>query len=374
MSDEIKKGLLGIVVDETTISQVMPEINSLTYRGYTVQELCDKCSFEEVAYLVLNEELPNKKQLKKFIKEERSNRKLSKQILKDIQKMPKKAHPMDVVRTVVSLMALEDKETRDNSPEANKRKAIKIFAKTPAGIAAFFRSRKGKNIISPKRNLSFSENFFHMCFGKVPSKEIVKAFDVSLILYAEHSFNVSTFTARTITSSLSDIHGAITGAIASLKGPLHGGANEEVMHMMKKIKKPENALKWINNALDKKDVVMGFGHRVYKKGDSRVPTMEKYFKKVSSIKGDKKFIKIYDIVKQVMINRKDIHPNVDYPTGPTYHLMGFDTDFFTPIFVISRITGWAAHIMEQHAANKLIRPLSKYKGQKHRKVMPLNYR
>ena len=371
MSDEIKKGLLGIVVDETTISQVMPEINSLTYRGYTVQELCDKCSFEEVAYLVLNGELPNKKQLKKFIKEEKSNRKLSKQILKDIQKMPKKAHPMDVVRTAVSLMALEDKETKDSSPKANMRKAMRIFAKTPAAVAAFFRVRKGKKIINPKKNFSFSENFFHMCFGKVPNKKIVKAFDVSLILYAEHSFNVSTFTARTITSSLSDIHGAITGAIASLKGPLHGGANEEVMHMMNKIKKPENALKWINNALDKKEVVMGFGHRVYKKGDSRVPTMEKYFKEVARIKGDKKFSKIYDIVEKVMIKRKNIHPNVDYPTGPTYHLMGFDTDFFTPIFVISRITGWSAHIMEQHSANKLIRPLSKYSGEKHRKVIPL---
>ena len=374
MSDKINKGLLGIVVDETTISQVIPEINSLTYRGYTVQELCDKCSFEEVAYLILNGELPNKKQLKKFIKEEKSDRKLSKQILNDIQKMPKKAHPMDVVRTAVSLMALEDKETKDNSPQANMKKAVRIFAKTPTALAAFFRARKSKKIISPKKNLSFAENFFHMCFGKVPSKEIVKAFDVSLILYAEHSFNVSTFTARTITSSLSDIHGAIVGAIASLKGPLHGGANEEVMHMMNKIKKPENALKWINNALDKKEVVMGFGHRVYKKGDSRVPTMEKYFKKVSLIKGDKKFIKIYDIVKKVMIDRKDIHPNVDYPTGPTYHLMGFDTDFFTPIFVISRITGWAAHIMEQHAANKLIRPLSKYSGEKHRRVMLLNQR
>ena len=213
-----------------------------------------------------------------------------------------------------------------------------------------------------------------MCFGKVPNKEIVKAFDVSLILYAEHSFNVSTFTARTITSSLSDIHGAITGAIASLKGPLHGGANEEVMHMMNKIKKPENALKWINNALDNKDVVMGFGHRVYKSGDSRVPTMREYFGKVAKIKKDKKFEKIYDIVEKVMIDRKNIHPNVDYPTGPTYHLMGFDTDFFTPIFVTSRITGWSAHIMEQHTANKLIRPLSKYSGPKHRKVMLLNQR
>ncbi len=374
MSEEIKKGLLGIVVDETTISQVMPEINSLTYRGYTVQELCDKCSFEEVAYLVLKTELPNKKQLKKFIKEERSSRKLSVQILKDIQKMPKKAHPMDVIRTAVSLMALEDKDTKNNSPEANMRKAIRIFAKTPTAIAAFFRSRKGKKLIPPKKNLSFSENFFHMCFGKVPNKEIVKAFDVSLILYAEHSFNVSTFTARTITSSLSDIHGAIVGAIASLKGPLHGGANEEVMHMISKINSPENAKKWINRALDNKEVVMGFGHRVYKSGDSRVPTMKKYFMKVSKIKKDKKFYKIYDIVERVMIERKNIYPNLDYPTGPTYHLMGFDTDFFTPIFVISRITGWSAHIMEQHASNKLIRPLSKYKGEKHRKVMLLNHR
>jgi len=374
MGDDIKKGLLGIVVDETTVSQVMPDINSLTYRGYAVQDLCEKCNFEEVAYLVLNGELPKKNQLKKFIKNERSERKLSKQILSDIQKMPKKAHPMDVVRTAVSLMSLEDKDARNNSPAANMRKAIRILAKTPTALSAYFRTRKGKKIISPRKNLSFSENFFYMCFGKVPSKEIVKTFDVSLILYAEHSFNVSTFTARTITSSLSDIHGAITGAIASLKGPLHGGANEEVMHMMNKIKKPENAFKWINNALDRKEVIMGFGHRVYKKGDSRVPTMEKYFKKVSKIKNDKKFLKIYDTVKNVMIKRKDIHPNVDFPTGPTYHLMGFDTDFFTPIFVISRITGWSAHIMEQHAANKLIRPLSKYSGEKHRKVMLLNQR
>ena len=374
MSDEIKKGLLGIVVDETEVSKVMPEINSLTYRGYAAQDLCAKCKFEEVAYLILNGELPNKKQLKQFEKKERKERKLSKTILENIKKFPKKAHPMDVARTAVSIMGLEDKETKDNSPKANIRKVMRIFAKTPVALAAFYRARKGKKIIPPKKKLSFSENFFHMCFGKVPNKDIVKAFDVSLILYAEHSFNVSTFTARTITSSLSDIHGAITGAIASLKGPLHGGANEEVMHMMNKIKKPENALKWINNALDKKEVVMGFGHRVYKSGDSRVPTMREYFAKVAKVKKDKKFEKIYDIVEKVMIERKNIHPNVDYPTGPTYHLMGFDTDFFTPIFVISRITGWSAHIMEQHAANKLIRPLASYKGNKHRKVLQLNQR
>ena len=374
MSEDIKKGLMGVTVDETAISKVMPEINSLTYRGYAAQDLCAKCKFEEVAYLILNGELPNKKQLKNFEKDESKERKLSKSLINAIKSIPKTAHPMDVARTAVSIMGLEDKDTRDNSPKANMRKVMRIFSKTPVALAAFYRTRKGKKIIPPKKNLSFSENFFHMCFGKVPNKDIVKAFDVSLILYAEHSFNVSTFTARTITSSLSDIHGAITGAIASLKGPLHGGANEEVMHMMNKIKKPENALKWINMALDNKDVVMGFGHRVYKSGDSRVPTMREYFGKVAKIKKDKKFEKIYDIVEKVMIERKNIHPNVDYPTGPTYHLMGFDTDFFTPIFVISRITGWSAHIMEQHAANKLIRPLSKYSGAKHRKVMLLNQR
>ena len=374
MSEDIKKGLMGVTVDETSVSKVMPEINSLTYRGYAAQDLCATCRFEEVAYLILNGELPNKKQLKNFEKQERKERKISKSLIDAIKKTPKKAHPMDVARTAVSIMGLEDKDTRDNSAKANMQKVMRIFAKTPVALAAFYRSRKGKKIIPPKKDLSFSENFFHMCFGKVPNKDIVKAFDVSLILYAEHSFNVSTFTARTITSSLSDIHGAITGAIASLKGPLHGGANEEVMHMMNKIKKPENALKWINKALDNKDVVMGFGHRVYKSGDSRVPTMRDYFGKVAKIKKDKKFEKIYDIVEKVMIEKKNIHPNVDYPTGPTYHLMGFDTDFFTPIFVISRITGWSAHIMEQHADNKLIRPLASYNGSQHRKVTQLNKR
>jgi len=374
MSDEIKKGLLGIVVDETTISHVVPELSALTYRGYKVQDLCDKCDFEEVAYLVLHGELPSKAQLKKFSKEEKSNRKLSKTIIKNIEQMPKNAHPMDVIRTCVSLMALEDKDTKDNSPKANMRKALKIFSQTPTAVAAYFRARKGKKIISPDKKLSFSENFFKMMFGKVPDKEIVRAFDISLILYAEHSFNVSTFTARTITSSLSDLHGAITGAIASLKGPLHGGANEAVMHMMKDIGKPEKAKKWIDNALTKKKVVMGFGHRVYRTGDSRVPTMKHYMFKVAKLLKKEKYTKMYETLEQVMLEKKNIHPNVDFPCGPTYYMMGIDIDFYTPIFVMSRITGWSAHIMEQHASNKLIRPLSKYRGEEVREVMLLNQR
>ena len=374
MSEEIKKGLLGIVVDETTISHVVPELSALTYRGYKVQDLCDKCNFEEVAYLVLHGDLPSKRQLKQFIKEERSERKLSKQIIKDIQKMPKKAHPMDVIRTCVSLMSLEDKDTRDNSPKANMKKAMRIFAKTPTAVAAYFRARKGKKIIPPDTKLTFSENFFKMMFGKVPDKEIVRAFDISLILYAEHSFNVSTFTARTITSSLSDLHGAVTGAIASLKGPLHGGANEAVMNMMKDIGKPQNAKKWIENALAKKKVVMGFGHRVYRTGDSRVPTMKHYMFKVAKLLKKEKYTEMYEILEKIMFEKKNIHPNVDFPCGPTYYMMGIDIDFYTPIFVMSRITGWSAHIMEQHASNKLIRPLSKYRGREVREVVLLNQR
>ena len=374
MSEEIKKGLLGIVVDETTISHVVPELSTLTYRGYKVQDLCDKCDFEEVAYLVLYGELPSKKQLKNFIKEERSQRKLSKKLVKNIQQMPKDAHPMDVVRTCVSLMALEDKDTKDNSPKANMRKAIRIFAKTPSVVAAYFRARKGKKIISPNEKMSYAENFFKMMFNKVPDKEIVRAFDVSLILYAEHSFNVSTFTARTITSSLSDLHGAITGAIASLKGPLHGGANEAVMNMMKEIGKPEKVKKWIENALDKKKVIMGFGHRVYRSGDSRVPTLKHYLFKIAKLLKKEKYTKIYQELESVMLAKKNIHPNVDFPCGPIYYMMGIDIDFYTPIFVMSRIIGWSAHIMEQHSSNKLIRPLSKYKGKEVREVVLLNQR
>ena len=374
MSDEIKKGLVGVISDETKVSKVMPEINSLTYRGYAVQDLAEECSFEEVAYLLLYGELPNKKQLKKFEKEERKNRDISKNLIKIIKNYPKKSHPMDTTRTSISVMGLEDPETSDNSEKANYRKAIRLLAKISTAVAANFRTRKGKKIIKPNKKLSFSENFFHMCFEKVPSKEVVKAFDVSMILYAEHSFNASTFTSRVITSSLSDMHGAVTGAVASLKGPLHGGANEAVMHMLKEVKKPENAEKWILEKIKSKGLLMGFGHRVYKNGDSRVPTMKKYYLKTAEFYKNKKYQAISQILEDTMTKEKNIHPNLDFPAGPTYYLMGFDIDFFTPIFVASRITGWTAHVMEQFSDNRLIRPLSAYTGSEHRKVQNIKDR
>jgi 2-methylcitrate synthase len=371
---EIKKGLVGVIADETKVSEVMPDINSLTYRGYAVQDLAEACVFEEVAYLLLNGELPNKSQLAKFQEEERNNREISSNLKKVIQSYPKNAHPMDTTRTSVSHLGLEDSETTKNTIEANYKKFIRIFAKTPTAVATNFRTRKELDIIDPKKDLSFSENFFHMCFGKVPSKDVVKAFDVSLILYAEHSFNASTFASRVITSTLADIHSAIVGGISALKGPLHGGANEAVMEMFFDIKEPENAEKYILNKIKNKDLIIGFGHRVYKKGDSRVPTMTKYYYKTAEFYKNEKFPKISKILEETMIKEKNIFPNLDFPSGPTYYLMGFDVDFFTPIFVITRITGWSAHINEQLKDNRLIRPLSKYTGSLHRKVKPIEQR
>ena len=371
---EIKKGLVGVIADETKVSEVMPDINSLTYRGYAVQDLAEACVFEEVAYLLLNGELPSKSQLAKFQEEERNNREISSNLKKIIQSYPQNAHPMDTTRTSVSHLGLEDSETATNTIEANYKKFIRIFAKTPTAVAANFRTRKELDIIDPKKDLSFSENFFHMCFGKVPSKDVVKAFDVSLILYAEHSFNASTFTSRVIASTLADIHSAIVGGISALKGPLHGGANEAVMEMFLEIKEPENAEKYILNKIKNKDLIIGFGHRVYKKGDSRVPTMTKYYYKTAEFYKNEKFPKISKILEQTMIKEKNIFPNLDFPSGPTYYLMGFDVNFFTPIFVMSRITGWSAHVNEQLKDNRLIRPLSKYTGSIHRKVKPTEQR
>ncbi len=365
---EIKKGLDGVVVDDTAISKVMPDINALVYYGYPVQDLADQCSFEEVAYLLWHGELPNNNQLSEFTKIERSRRKLSPTLLDVIAKFPKHSHPMDTLRTGVSFLGLEDARIWDNSPATNYDKSLSLLSKIPTIIAADYRNKKGLKVLEPKEDLNMSENFFYMCFGEVPHKDVVKAFDASLTLYAEHSFNASTFAGRVITSTKSDLYSAVTGAIGALKGPLHGGANEQVMYMLKEVGDKANAESWMLDALDKKKTIMGFGHRVYKRGDSRAPTMNKYGLQVAKIKGESKWHDISAILEKVMVEKKNIHPNLDFPAGPAYYLMGFDIDMFTPIFVMSRITGWTAHIIEQTANNRLIRPLSNYTGRTERKV------
>ena len=370
----IYKGLAGVTVDTTSVSKVMPETNSLTYRGYAVQDLAANCKFEEVAYLLWNGELPNKKQLRNFANDERRRRNISRAHVDVIRQYPKRAHPMDTLRTSVSYLGTTETAWGGEHADKDLDRAMNMLAKIPTMIATDYRFRKGLRRKAPRKDLSISENFFYMCFGKVPAKEVIRAFDISMILYAEHSFNASTFTARVITSSRSDIYSAVTGGIGSLKGPLHGGANEAVMHNLIEIGLPARAEKWLRDKQAAKQLVMGFGHRVYKQGDSRVPTMRAALEDLAKWKGDQKWLKISDILQEIMVNEKGIYPNLDFPAGPAYYLMGFEIDMYTPIFVMSRITGWAAHILEQNASNSLIRPLSAYGGPKQRKFKVISKR
>ena len=373
MTDQdIKKGLAGVVVDTTAISKVNPDTNSLLYRGYPVQELADRCSFEEVAFLLWYGELPTETQLAAFEKFERSNRALDENVKRVIDELPMTAHPMDVVRTAVSVIGASDPMTPDDSPEANLDKAIRLFAKLPSIVTYDQRRRHELEFVEPRDDLGYSANFLWQAFGEVQELPVVNAFDVSMILYAEHSFNASTFTARVIASTLSDLYSAVTGAIGALKGPLHGGANEAVMHAFEEIGPGEGgadrAVAWLDTALAEKRKIMGFGHRVYKHGDSRVPTMRDSLERMVEYYDRPDLLELYVALEDAMAERKNIKPNLDYPAGPTYHLMGFDTEMFTPLFVASRVTGWTAHVMEQLAANALIRPLSVYNGPDERHV------
>lgn len=370
----VKKGLEGVVADTTEVSKVMPEINALVYRGYPVQDLAENCCFEEVAFLLWNGELPNQSQLDEFKAQERKYREVSSDLLNVVKKFPKNAHPMDTIRTGVSFLGMEDPRTFDNSDAANRDKALRLLAAIPTIIAADYRARNGKEIIGPRQDLDYSENFFHMCFGEIPREEVIKAFEVSLVLYAEHGFNASTFASRVITSTTSDMFSAVVGGIGALKGPLHGGANEQVMHMLKEVNDPATAAQWMRDALAQKKKVMGFGHRVYRSGDSRVPTMKKYSAGLGALLGQEKWQQISDALEEVMVGEKGIHPNLDFPAGPAYYLMGFDIDMFTPIFVMSRITGWTAHIIEQCQNNRIIRPLCQYTGEGERSVKAISER
>jgi 2-methylcitrate synthase len=358
---EIKKGLAGVVVDTTAVSKVNPDTNSLLYRGYPVQDLAAKCTFEEVAYLLWKGDLPDPDQLEGFERLERSRRQLPEVARAAIDLLPVDAHPMDVVRTAVSALGAADPNAADSDPEANLDKAITLFAQLPAIVAYIQRRRRGLDLIEPRGDLGYSANFLHMTFGQVPDLVAVTAFDVSMILYAEHSFNASTFTARVVTSTLADLYSAVVAAIGALKGPLHGGANEAVMHIFDEIG-------WLDAALAQKRKIMGFGHRVYKNGDSRVPTMKASLDTLIAEYERPDLGELYATLEKAMDDRKGIKPNLDYPSGPAYHLIGFETELFTPLFVASRVTGWTAHIREQLEANALIRPLSQYVGPEQRAV------
>ncbi|GEK79160.1 bifunctional 2-methylcitrate synthase/citrate synthase [Agrococcus baldri] len=367
MSD-IKKGLAGVVADETSISKVNPETNSLLYRGYPVQELASTQPFEAVAYLLWHGELPTDEQLAEFRVAERAHRALQPAVKAAIDQLPLDSHPMDEVRMAVDAIGAIETAGSGNvldavgTPKENLERSLRLFAALPAIVAYGQRRRRGLEPVDPRDDLDYAANFLWLTFGEEADPVVVEAFNRSMTLYAEHSFNASTFTARVITSTLSDLYSAVVGAIGALKGPLHGGANEAVQHIFEEIGSAEKVAEWLDAALAEKRKIMGFGHRVYKRGDSRVPTMKASLDTLVEFYDRSDVAELYATLESEFVGRKGIYPNLDYPSGPAYNLIGFDTLTFTPLFVAARVTGWTAHILEQQASNALIRPLSAYNG------------
>jgi len=372
MTDEIKKGLAGVVVDATAVSKVNPETNSLLYRGYPVQELAATQPFEAVAYLLWHGELPTAAQLDELRRAEREHRALTPAVKAAMDLHAVDAHPMDVVRTAVSVLSSDDATLTTSEtwtdPALNAARAVRLYAALPEIVAYTQRRRHGLEPIASRDDLDYSENFLWTTFGEEAHPVVVDAFNRSMVLYAEHSFNASTFTARVVASTLSDLGSAVVAAIGALKGPLHGGANEAVLHVFDEIGSAQNVVPWLERALAEKRKIMGFGHRVYKRGDSRVPTMKAALDTLVAFYDRPDVAALYDALESEFVARKGIYPNLDYPSGPAYNLMGFDTEVFTPLFIASRVTGWTAHILEQQAANALIRPLSVYDGPAERHI------
>ena len=371
---DIHKGLAGVVADVTAVSKVNPETNSLLYRGYPVHELAATQPAEAVAYLLWNGDLPDAEQLAALRAQEREHRDLADDVRAVIELTPLDAHPMDEVRSAVSVLGARDLAGTGSvldatgTPDENLARSIRLFAALPAIVAYGQRRRRGEELIAPRDDLDYAANFLWMTFGREFDDVVVDAFNRSMILYAEHSFNASTFTARVITSTLSDLYSAVVGAIGALKGPLHGGANEAVLHIFDEIGDADNVVPWLDRALAEKRKIMGFGHRVYKRGDSRVPTMKAALDTLIDYYDRPDVEALYATLEREFVERKGIYPNLDYPSGPAYNLIGFDTLTFTPLFVAARVVGWTAHIMEQAASNALIRPLSAYVGPDERHI------
>ena len=371
------KGLAGLIAGDTSISKVDVSTSSLWYRGYDINELCEKTSFLEVAYLLLNKDLPNASELKRFEEFERANRDIPESLYDLFKKMPKYGHPMDLLNQSVSILGSFDEENilGTNSQEDNLRKSMLLLAKMPTVVANSYRLSQGLDSVKPDESLSYSENFLSMILGKeVKDSLSVKTFDKSMILYAEHGYNASTFSARVTAATLSDLYSAVSTAIGTLKGPLHGGTNEQVMYMLKEIKSVDRAKKYTLEKIKNKEKIMGFGHRLYRTGDSRTAVIKKLGKELATKLNIHIWHDISDIMERTMIEEKGIYPNLDFPAASAYYLLGIPIELYTPIFAASRITGWAAHIIEQHNDNRLIRPSCDYIGPNSRTVEPISKR
>ena len=366
-------GLEGIIAGETAVSTVAGG-GGLQYRGYSIQDLANNATFEEVAYLLLNEDLPNKEELAAFCARLKAAAEIPDALLDFLRKLPANTSPMDILRSATSILSHWDEDREDNSTEANRRKAERLLAQLPVVLAARHRLKQGKEPVAADPNRSLSENMLWMLFRNEPTKQAVKAMDVSLILYAEHEFNASTFASRVIVSTLSDLHSAITGAIGALKGPLHGGANERVMDVLKEVGTPENAEPWIRNALKEKRRIMGFGHRVYKEGDPRATFLKPLCQELASETGNEAMEAMAGTIETIVRTEKKLPPNLDWPSARLYYYLGLPIELYTPLFVLSRVTGWSAHVVEQLANNRLIRPRANYIGEALRSWVPVEER
>jgi citrate synthase len=369
----VTRGLEGVVATTSSISSIIDD--TLTYVGYTIDDLAEHASFEEVVYLLWHRKLPNKAELEELKSQLAENAQIPAEIIAYLKATNlNTAHPMSVLRTVISMLSLYDESAESMEGKSNYLKAVKLQTQVATIVAAYSRIRKGLEPIAPNKKLSFAANFLYMLNDRDPNEIEIQAFDKALVLHADHELNASTFTARVCVATLSDVYSGITAAIGALKGPLHGGANENVMKMLMEIGDIENVEPYILNALNNKVKIMGFGHRVYRGGDPRAKHLKEMSKKIGEVTGETKWYEMSLQIEEIVTSSKNLPPNVDFYSASMYHCLGIDHDLFTPIFAVSRMSGWLAHILEQYENNRLIRPRADYTGPTHQTYVPVEQR
>jgi citrate synthase len=364
-------GLRGVVAAQSSIGDVNGEEGKLIYQGYDIHDLATNSNFEEVVFLLWNSRMPTQTELDELNAKIRANYNIPAELIAAMKTFPKDAEPMDVLRTAVSMLDFYDEGSHDTTREGATTACIKLTAQMPTIVAAWENIRTGKDIVAPKSDVNIATNFLYMMSGNLPSAEEARMMDICLILHADHELNASTFTTRVIAGTLADVYGAVTGGIAALSGPLHGGANTNVMKMLLKIGSIENVEPWLDNALETKQKVMGIGHAVYKVEDPRATWLRRFSKELGEKRGETKWFEMSEKLEKLMFEKKGMYANVDFYSASTYYMMDIPLDQYTPIFAISRISGWTGHILEQYSNNKLIRPRAEYIGARDLKYTPI---
>jgi citrate synthase len=367
-------GLRDVPAAPSSICYIDGNEGYLSYRGYNIHDLATHCSFEEVIYLLWHGKLPKQAEVDELRAQLNANAAAPAQVLELMAAFPKDAVPMTALRTAISALAFYDPDTGNSATEANERKALRLMAQTGTLVAAFDNIRNGRQPIAPRTDLSFAANFLYMLTGKEPDDIEERAFDIALTLHADHEFNASTFAARVTAATLADVYAAVTAGMGALSGPLHGGANEQVMRMLLDVGTIEGAENWIRTKLANKEKVMGFGHAVYRTEDPRATHLRRMSQEIGKRQGDTKWFDMSWRIEEIVKAEKGLNPNVDFYSASTYYQLGIALDLYTPIFGVSRMSGWTAHILEQYANNKLIRPRSEYTGELNLEFVPMEKR